>query len=111
VKKLFKTLFYVGAACLCFVLFVVASYALNYFPDSDYYAYLLMLMWVPFMAAGLPETIRSLERYLVAVALVFLATIIIFGHAEIHEKKMKERRFGFRYGNVTRPFNSLVQNQ
>ena len=110
-KKVFKTLLWIFLTGLCLVLFIVASYALNYLSGSDYAAYLLMLMWTPFIAESLPSSLGRVERYLVAVGVIFLSTILLFGYANRHERILKERRFGFRYGNVTRPFNALVQNQ
>ena len=110
-KKVFKTLLWIFLTGLCLVLFTVASYALNYLSGSDYAAYLLMLMWTPFIAESLSGSLGRVERYLVAVGVIFLSTILLFGYANRHERILKERRFGFRYGNVTRPFNALVQNQ
>lgn len=110
-KKVFKTSIWIILTGLCLVLFIVASYALNYLTESDYTAYLLMLMWTPFIAESLPDSLRRVERYLAALGLFFLSTILIFGYATHHERILKERRFSFRYGNVTRPFNALVQNE
>jgi hypothetical protein len=111
VKSVFKTSFWILLSGLCLVLFIVASYALNYLSESDYAAYLLMLLWSPFVAESLSNSLGRAERYLAAAGLIFLSTILLFGYSSRHERMLKDRRFGFRYGNVTRPFNALVQNE